>query len=59
MRKSQAKRVRETRIQRAVTGLQIPMTRIVALYAHAEKLIDDGADDAALVQGIRDHLGAV
>jgi hypothetical protein len=45
------------RIQRAVTGLLIPMMTIAKLYAHAEQLIADGADDAALAAGIRQYLG--
>jgi hypothetical protein len=45
------------RIQRAVTGMLIPMMTIPKLYAHAEKLIADGADDAQLAAGIRRFLG--
>ncbi|MGX9944910.1 hypothetical protein ACTG4Q_20830 [Bradyrhizobium denitrificans] len=41
------------RIQRAVTGMLIPMTSIPKLYAHAEKLIADGADDEQLANGVR------
>lgn len=41
------------RIQRAVTGMLIPMTSIPRVYKHAEKLIADGADDTELVNGIR------
>ena len=45
------------RIQRAVTGLLIPMMTIPKLYAHAEQLIADGVDDAQLAAGVRQFLG--
>jgi hypothetical protein len=45
------------RIQRAVTGLLIPMMTIPKLYAHAEQLIADGADDDQLAVGVRKFLG--
>jgi hypothetical protein len=48
--------VNAARIQRAVAGLQVPMTIIVCLYAHAERLIIDGADDDQLAAGIRTFL---
>jgi hypothetical protein len=38
----------DTRISRAVVGLQIPMMQIPALYKHLENLIAAGADDAEL-----------
>jgi hypothetical protein len=44
------------RIQRAVTGILIPMTSITRVYAHAEKLIADGADDVQLANGIYEFL---
>ncbi|TYO65480.1 hypothetical protein FXV83_16220 [Bradyrhizobium hipponense] len=44
------------RIQRAVTGILIPMTSIPRVYAHAEKLIANGCDDTELVNGIRSIL---
>ncbi|MEH2517431.1 hypothetical protein V1279_003004 [Bradyrhizobium sp. AZCC 1610] len=45
------------RIQRAVTGVLIPMTSITAVYAFAEQLIADGADDAQLAAGVRKFIG--
>jgi hypothetical protein len=45
------------RIQRAVVGIIIPIMAINDVYQHAEKLIGDGADDAALAAGIRKFLG--
>lgn len=44
------------RIQRAVTGFQIPMTRLCALYAQLEKAIADGATDEQLPQVVADFL---
>jgi hypothetical protein len=44
------------RIQRAVTGILIPMTSITRVYAHAEKLIADGVDDTELTNRIRAFL---
>lgn len=49
-------KVNEARIQRAVSGLQIPMLIIPKLYAYAESLIASGADDIALAHGIRSYL---
>jgi hypothetical protein len=46
------------RIQRAVNGIQIPMTLVVRVYAHAERLIASGADDEQLIAGIRQFLDA-
>lgn len=48
----------ESRIQRAVTGMIIPMMAIPALYKHAEDLIAGGADDEALAAGVRKFIGA-
>jgi hypothetical protein len=48
----------EARIQRAVTGMLIPMLSITKVYAHAEKLIADGADDEQLENGVRAFLTA-
>lgn len=48
----------EARIQRAVTGMIIPMMAIPDLYRHAEQLIADGADDEALATGVRKFMGA-
>jgi hypothetical protein len=45
------------RIQRAVTGLTISMMSITRVYAHAEKLIAEGATDDQLKAGIRNFLG--
>jgi hypothetical protein len=52
-RTKKQKDIDATRIQRAVTGILIPMTSITRVYAHAEKLIENGADDIELVNGIR------
>jgi hypothetical protein len=52
------KSVNEVRIQRAVTGMIIPIMAIPDLYRHAEKLIADGADDEALAAGVRKFMGA-
>lgn len=52
------KKERAARIQRAVTGHVIDMMAIPRVYAHAEKLIDEGADDAELAAGIAKFLGA-
>lgn len=57
MRKRKTSKADAARIQRAVTGLIIPIMTIPRLYAHAEQLIADGADDAALAAGIRTFLG--
>ncbi|WP_315740071.1 MULTISPECIES: hypothetical protein [unclassified Bradyrhizobium] len=45
------------RIQRAITGMILSMTAIPRIYAHAEKLIEDGATDEQLKAGIRQYLG--
>ncbi len=45
------------RIQRAITGVILSMTAIPRIYAHAEKLIAEGADDAQLKAGIRQFVG--
>jgi hypothetical protein len=50
-------RIDAARIQRAVTGLLIPMLLIPRLYRHAAALIASGADDAALRAGIVAFLG--
>jgi hypothetical protein len=52
-RTKKQKDIDAARIQRAVTGILIPMTSITRVYAHAEKLIANGADDIELVNGIR------
>jgi hypothetical protein len=52
-RKPKQSDIDAARIQRAVTGILIPMTSIIRVYAHAEKLIGEGADDIALANGIR------
>ena len=52
-----SKKADAARIQRAVTGILIPMTSIVRVYAHAEKLIAEGADDIQLASGIRAFMG--
>lgn len=44
------------RIQRAVTGLIIPMMKIPAVCKHAESIIETGANDAELAIGIRSFL---
>jgi hypothetical protein len=41
------------RIQRAVTGLQIPMMQITALYNVAEQRIAQGATDQELAEACR------
>jgi hypothetical protein len=45
------------RIQRAVTGILIPMSAIPPLYKHAEQLIAGGADDTALRAGVCKFMG--
>ena len=55
-RKPSQKALDAARIQRAVTGMLIPMTIITKVYGTAEKLIADGATDDQLVAGIRDFL---
>lgn len=55
-RKPSQKAIDAARIQRAVTGMLIPMTILTKVYATAEKLIAQGADDTALVAGIREFL---
>jgi hypothetical protein len=57
MKRRKTSKADAARIQRAVTGLLIPLTSITRVYAHAEKLIADGADDEALAAGIRQFLG--
>jgi hypothetical protein len=57
-RKPTQKAVDAARIQRAVTGMLIPMTSITKVYSAAEKLIADGADDVQLVNGIRMFLNS-
>ncbi|MDB5603450.1 MAG: hypothetical protein JWP25_350 [Bradyrhizobium sp.] len=52
-------KINAARIQRAVTGMLIPMMTIPRLYAHAEKLIAEGADDVQLANGVRAFLGAI
>ena len=51
-------KISEARIQRAVTGILIPMMSIPKIYAYAEKLIADGADDEHLANGVRAFMGA-
>jgi hypothetical protein len=51
------KNERADRIQRAITGLIISIGSIPRIYAHAEMLIEEGADDAQLTRGIRDFVG--
>jgi hypothetical protein len=48
----------DARIQRAVSGMLIPMLSIPKIYAHAEKLIAEGADDEQLANGVRAFLAA-
>jgi hypothetical protein len=57
MKKKRTSKADAARIQRAVTGLMISLTTLTRVYAHAEQLIADGADDAALAAGIRQYLG--
>jgi hypothetical protein len=57
MTKRKQAKIDQARIQRAVTGLILSMGSIPRIYAHAEKLIADGADDTALAKGIRIFLG--
>ena len=56
MKKKRTSKADAARIQRAVTGLMISLTTLTRVYAHAEQLIADGADDAALAAGIRHYL---
>jgi hypothetical protein len=49
-------KVDAARIQRAVTGMLIPMTSIPRVYAHAETLIAAGVDDTELTNRIRAFL---
>jgi hypothetical protein len=55
-RATKQSKVNEARIQRAVTGMLIPMLSIPKVYAHAEKLIGQGADDEQLTNGVRAFL---
>ncbi|WP_439357878.1 hypothetical protein [Bradyrhizobium sp. DASA03007] len=55
-RTKKQKDIDAARIQRAVNGILIPMTSIPRVYAHAEKLIANGADDTELTNGIRAFL---
>jgi hypothetical protein len=48
MKKSKQKKLDDARIQRAITGLQIPMLRTVELYKHLEAGIFAGDDDEDL-----------
>ncbi|WP_315768469.1 MULTISPECIES: hypothetical protein [unclassified Bradyrhizobium] len=45
------------RIQRAITGMIISMMAIPRIYAHAEKLIAEGATDEQLKASIRQLVG--
>lgn len=54
--KRKSKKADAARIQKAVSGLQIPMMAIPKLYAHAEKMIAEGATDEQLAQGVREYL---
>ena len=56
MKKPRQKDINAARIQRAVTRILIPMTRICAVYAHAESLISSGATDDELRAGISAFL---
>jgi hypothetical protein len=58
VKKRKTSKADAARIQRAVTGLIIPIMTIPRLYAHAKQLIADGADDDQLAAGIRQFLGA-
>jgi hypothetical protein len=58
-RQTKQDKINAARIQRAVTGMLIPMMTITSLYAHAEKLIAEGADDAQLANGVRSFLGGL
>lgn len=55
-RTKKQKDIDAARIQRAVTGILIPMTSITRVYAHAEKLIAEGVDDTELPNRIRAFL---
>jgi integrase len=44
------------RIHRAVDGLHIPTMGFTRLYAHAQEMIFDGADDEQLAAGVRQFL---
>jgi hypothetical protein len=52
-------KIDNARIQRAIVGLQIPMTQITAVYNHAETLIARGANDAELADGIRLYVKGI
>lgn len=55
-RQTKQDKINAARIQRAITGLLIPIMIIPKLYKHAEGLIAAGADDAQLASGIRAFL---
>lgn len=52
-----AKALAEARIQRAVSGFQIPMLAIPAMYVALEASIADGSDDADLKEIVREWPG--
>lgn len=51
-------RVADRRIQDAITGLQIPMLQIPALYKFARDLISTGVHDDNLRQGVEEWVEA-
>ncbi|MGJ4945129.1 hypothetical protein ACQR1W_31525 [Bradyrhizobium sp. HKCCYLS1011] len=51
------KKAEADRIQRAITGMMLSVLAIPRIYAHAEKLIDEGATDEQLRAGIRQYIG--
>ena len=57
-RQTKQDKINAARIQRAVTGMQIPMLTIPRLYAHAEKMIAEGASDEQLHNGVRAFCGS-
>ena len=64
-RKSKQDKINAARIQCAVTGLQIPMMQIPALYRYMEQALAMGADDQDLrlcavyvLESMRDALSS-
>jgi hypothetical protein len=55
-RQTKQSRITAARIQRAVTGFQIPLTLVVLLHKRLENAITAGADDARLSQVVAEYL---
>jgi hypothetical protein len=52
------KSIKDIRIQRAVTGLLVPLLQVTALYRFAEQRIAEGATDEQLAASCAEFIAA-